>query len=103
MSATEARQESDQLPVCKSLKIQRLEKVAEILLSGPGPGNAMGPDFWSEFPWTVAALDADRQVRAIIIRGDGKHFTYGLDLPAMMPPLASLANCWLPSGRSCCS
>ena len=28
--------------------------VAEIVLIGPGKGNAMGPDFWRELPLAVA-------------------------------------------------
>ena len=61
--------------------------VAEIVLMGPGKGNAMGPDFWREAPLAVAALEADDGVRAVIVRGDGAHFSYGLDLGAMVGEL----------------
>src|ERR1700741_1381187 len=57
--------------------------VAQVTLIGPGKGNAMGPAFWSEMPEGFAALDADRDVRAIVITGSGKNFSYGLDVPAM--------------------
>src|SRR5882672_8249622 len=57
--------------------------VAQVTLVGPGKGNAMGPAFWSELPDVFAALDADRDVRAIVITGSGKNFSYGLDVPAM--------------------
>ena len=57
--------------------------VAQVTLVGPGKGNAMGPAFWSEMPEVFAKLDADRDVRAIVITGSGKNFSYGLDLPAM--------------------
>ena len=57
--------------------------VAQVTLVGPGKGNAMGPAFWAEMPDVVAKLDADRDVRAIVITGSGKHFSYGLDVPAM--------------------
>jgi enoyl-CoA hydratase len=50
---------------------------------GPGKGNAMGPAFWSEMPEVFAELDADRDVRAIVICGSGGNFSYGLDVPAM--------------------
>lgn len=81
----------------KSLKIVRGDDaVAEVLLLGPGKGNAMGPDFWRELPEVFASLSADEAVRAIVLRTDGPHFTYGLDLigmgptilPAMKPGLA---------------
>jgi enoyl-CoA hydratase len=67
----------------RSLRVERQEHVAEIVLMGPGKGNAMGPDFWRELPLAVAALDADEGVRAVIVRGEGAHFSYGLDLAAM--------------------
>ncbi len=57
--------------------------VAQVTLVGPGKGNAMGPAFWSEMPAVFAELDADRDVRAIVLTGSGRNFSYGLDLPAM--------------------
>ena len=59
--------------------------VATLSLIGPGKGNAMGPEFWEEMPAAIAELDAHDDVRAIILRGSGKQFTYGLDLPRSAP------------------
>ncbi len=67
----------------KAFTVERTEHVAQVTLIGPGKGNAMGPDFWSELPQIFAQLDADREVRAVVLTGSGKHFSYGLDLPAM--------------------
>ncbi len=50
----------------------------------------MGPDFWSELPQIFAQLDADPEVRAVVLTGAGKHFSYGLDLPAMAGDLGSV-------------
>ena len=49
----------------------------------------MGPDFWREIPEVFAALDRDEETRAIIVRGEGDNFSYGLDLAAMMGDLGS--------------
>ena len=57
--------------------------VAQVTLVGPGKGNAMGPAFWTELPQVFESLDADPDVRAIVLTGSGKNFSYGLDLPAM--------------------
>jgi enoyl-CoA hydratase len=57
--------------------------VARVTLVGPGKGNAMGPAFWSEMPVVFAELDADPDVRAIVLTGSGRNFSYGLDLQAM--------------------
>jgi enoyl-CoA hydratase len=73
-----------------SLKVDVSGHVAEVTLLGPGKGNAMGPDFWRELPIVFRDLDADPEVRAVILTGSGAHFSYGLDLPAMMPSWASL-------------
>lgn len=73
------------LPELVSLRVECTGSVAEVTLLGPSKGNAMGPDFWRELPLVFGALDADPQVRAIVLTGGGKHFSFGLDLPAMMP------------------
>jgi enoyl-CoA hydratase len=67
----------------ESVTIEAKDQVAQVTLIGPGKGNAMGPAFWSELPEVFAALDADRDVRAIVITGSGRNFSYGLDVPAM--------------------
>ncbi|WP_410662073.1 crotonase/enoyl-CoA hydratase family protein [Amycolatopsis sp. lyj-84] len=76
---------ADSLPDLVSLKVEIDGHVAEVTLLGPSKGNAMGPDFWRELPIVFRALDVDPQVRAVVLTGSGKHFSYGLDLPAMMP------------------
>jgi enoyl-CoA hydratase len=67
----------------ESVTVDIEKHVAQVTLVGPGKGNAMGPAFWAEMPEVFASLDADRDVRAIVLTGSGKHFSYGLDLPAM--------------------
>lgn len=61
--------------------------VAQVTLIGPGKHNAMGPEFWAELPGVIADLDANPDVRAIVVAGEGRNFSYGLDLVAMMPVL----------------
>ena len=67
----------------ESVTVETKDQVAQVTLIGPGKGNAMGPAFWSELPDVFEALDADRDVRAIVITGSGNNFSYGLDVPAM--------------------
>ncbi|WP_405167652.1 crotonase/enoyl-CoA hydratase family protein [Nocardia sp. NBC_01499] len=67
----------------QAFTVETKDHVAQVTLTGPGKGNAMGPDFWRELPEIFQALDADPEVRAIVLTGSGKHFSYGLDLPAM--------------------
>lgn len=82
--------DSSAVTTWKSLEVSITAHIAQVTLTGPGRGNAMGPDFWSETPEVFAKLDADPQVRAIVLTGSGKHFTYGLDLQAMAGALGSV-------------
>ncbi len=74
----------------ESVTVDRDGQVARVTLIGPGKGNAMGPAFWAEMPEVFADLDADRDVRAIVLTGAGNHFSYGLDVPAMGGSLADV-------------
>ena len=67
----------------ESLTVEVADLVAQVTLTGPGKGNAMGPAFWAELPRVFASLDADPDVRAIVLTGSGRNFSYGLDLAAM--------------------
>src|SRR3954453_14811542 len=67
----------------ESVTVEIEDHVAQVTLVGPGKGNAMGPAFWAEMPEGFAKLDGDHDVRAIVLTGSGKNFSYGLDLPAM--------------------
>lgn len=64
--------------------------IAELELIGPGRGNAMGPDFWRELPLAIAELESDPVLRALIVRGSGVHFSYGLDLAAMAAEMGAM-------------
>ncbi|MBN1204874.1 MAG: crotonase/enoyl-CoA hydratase family protein [Myxococcaceae bacterium] len=74
----------------QSLRIEKAEGLAEVVLIGPGKGNALGPDFWREMPEVLRELDADESVRVVLLRGEGAHFSYGLDLAAMLESLGPL-------------
>jgi enoyl-CoA hydratase len=53
--------------------------VAEVVLDN-GPGNPMGVAFWAELPYVFPALATDPDVRAVLLRGEGRHFCSGIDL-----------------------
>lgn len=76
----------------ESIRVERDGAVAEVVLLGPGKGNAMGPAFFRELPVVFSALDKDDGVRAVVVRGDKGIFTYGLDLRAMAGELMPLVQ-----------
>lgn len=58
--------------------------VAVVHLCGPGRGNMMGLAFWAELPQLFGALDADDSVRAVVLAGEGKSFSTGLDVQEVL-------------------
>jgi enoyl-CoA hydratase/carnithine racemase len=63
------------------LIVRKEGAVATVLFSNPAKMNAMTFDMWAAVPGTLAGLDADPQVRAIIVAGDGdKAFISGADI-----------------------
>jgi enoyl-CoA hydratase len=84
----------------KSLSIEVRDHVAQVTLRTGAKGNALGPDVWAELPQAFAELDANAEVRAVLLRADGPHFTYGLDLPAMMGELMPLMQGGLADTRT---
>ncbi|ARK13298.1 crotonase/enoyl-CoA hydratase family protein [Fibrella sp. ES10-3-2-2] len=76
----------------QSLSTTTQNGVLTLTLLGPGKGNAMGPDFWAEFPQAIDEINGMDDVRAVVVRGSGDHFSYGLDLPQMMPKLAAMVG-----------
>ncbi len=58
---------------------------ATLFLNNPDRRNAMGPEFFDELGEVVAKLDADPEVRAVVLAAKGPHFSTGLDLLRMAP------------------
>ncbi|MGC8480060.1 MAG: enoyl-CoA hydratase-related protein, partial [Acidimicrobiales bacterium] len=71
---------------------ERIGAIGYLTLSRPDRLNAMGKAFWTELPAAVAELDADPEVRVIVMRAEGRHFSAGLDLTE--------ANALFDDGRS---
>ncbi|GAB3574662.1 crotonase/enoyl-CoA hydratase family protein [Spirosoma luteolum] len=76
----------------QSVNLTANEGILTVTLLGPGKGNAMGPEFWDEFPQLMTAVDQMADIRCVIVRGSGEHFSYGLNLPQMMPKLSTLTQ-----------
>ena len=77
----------DDMTKLEAFSVDVSEGIAEVTLKGPGKGNAMGPAFFRELPSIFSALDRDEAVRAVVVMSSGDHFSYGLDLAAMMSEL----------------
>lgn len=82
----------------ESITVDVSEYVAQVTLIGPGKGNAMGPAFFSEMPEVFATLDAAPEIRAIVLTGSGRNFSFGLDLQATGELFAPLLADSVPIG-----
>lgn len=60
--------------------LERRGAVAHLSMNRPEKLNAMNPAFWADLPRIVRALDAEGSARALVISGEGRHFTAGMDL-----------------------
>ena len=56
--------------------------VAHLIMAKPEKANAMSPDFWEDLPRLTRALAKDTAIRSMVVSGEGKHFTAGMDLSA---------------------
>jgi enoyl-CoA hydratase len=63
-----------------NLTIERDGGVATLFLDRPEKLNALHRPLWHSIPAAVAALDADPEVRVIVLAGKGKAFCAGIDL-----------------------
>jgi enoyl-CoA hydratase len=78
------------MPALTALHVSVQDHVATVVLAAAGKASRMGPAFWAEMPAAFAWLDAAPEVRAIVVRGEGEHFSYGLDLATMGGELAPI-------------
>jgi enoyl-CoA hydratase len=63
-----------------NLRVEKQGNIAWLILSRPEKRNTMNWEFFSDLRESFALLDAEPDVRAIVIRAEGKMFTAGLDL-----------------------
>lgn len=70
----------------KSFNVSIEGHVGHIQFSRPEKLNSMNMDFWLELPKAAQALEAQEDVRVIVISSTGKHFSAGMDLSVFQSP-----------------
>ncbi|MFI2760655.1 crotonase/enoyl-CoA hydratase family protein [Streptomyces echinatus] len=70
--------------------------VLQITLNRPEKANAVDADMITELSRAMARLSDDPSLRVAVIRGNGKHFTGGLDLASLAPRLAVGDDSFIP-------
>jgi methylglutaconyl-CoA hydratase len=64
----------------KNIRLLDFEGVAEVILARPDLRNAFNPEMIAEITLTFKALAKRKDLRAIVLRGEGKSFCAGADL-----------------------
>jgi enoyl-CoA hydratase len=67
----------------EQLLIEREGGIATLTLNRPEVMNALSPELLTELCQAFRTLQADREIRAVILTGNGRAFCAGLDLKAM--------------------
>jgi enoyl-CoA hydratase len=79
-------------PTFESVRVTIDHGIAEVHMRATGKSPRMGPAFWNEFSQVFRWLDGDSRVRVVVLRGEGAHFSTGLDLQAMAGEVAPLVG-----------
>lgn len=68
----------------QSIQVLSEGHLAYIKLNRPEKANAMDSYFWQELPQALTELNTNNEVRVIILYGEGKNFSSGIDLTMLM-------------------
>ncbi|MCB0503159.1 MAG: crotonase/enoyl-CoA hydratase family protein [Bacteroidetes bacterium] len=68
----------------KYFLIEKEAGVAQVKINRPDKANAFNQGCWEEMQQIFESLSEDDSVRVIILSGEGKHFTAGIDLELLM-------------------
>lgn len=68
----------------KSYTLHIKNQVAYANINNPTKANAMDKNFWTETIGLMQYLDKKPEVRVIVLGGEGKHFSSGIDLSMLM-------------------
>jgi enoyl-CoA hydratase len=75
---------STNTPTLETLAISLDAHVATVRLNRPDKANAMNWAMWQDIRSAMQWADRTPEVRVVIVEGEGKHFTSGIDLTMMM-------------------
>ncbi|MFK7934091.1 MAG: enoyl-CoA hydratase-related protein, partial [Saprospiraceae bacterium] len=68
----------------ETFNIKTEGKVAIVSFNRPDKANCLNAKAWDEMKLIFEELDATPSVRAIVLTGEGKHFTAGIDVSMLM-------------------
>ena len=74
--------ENERVKMSKSIVITNIDErgVAEVILNRPERNNAYNGEMISELIKSFSSLYQNKNVRVVVLKGNGKHFQGGADL-----------------------
>ncbi|MGB1272012.1 MAG: crotonase/enoyl-CoA hydratase family protein [Endozoicomonas sp.] len=75
-----------------TLRVEVKDHIAQVVLNRPDKLNAMNREFWLEFPTALRAIDEEASARVVVISGEGRLFSAGMDLSVFMSPSKKLTS-----------
>ena len=82
------------------LQIEKKDKIAIVTISRPKAMNALNTRFFDEMDAAVEQFNADNDLRAIIITGDGKAFVAGADIAEMKDKTSAEGSAFSKKGQN---
>ncbi len=76
----------------KAFRIELADKIAHVVINRPEKVNAMNADFWSEIVEIFRWIDETDEVRVVVLSGEGKHFSSGIDLQLLAQAASELGR-----------
>lgn len=67
----------------KYIKVVKNGHIGEVILNRPNEYNRMDDNFFTTFKESIELCDNDKDIRVILIWGEGKMFTSGLDIKSV--------------------
>ena len=64
--------------------VEKLDSVAHVRINLAKKANCMTKEFWLELPLLMGELSGDSSVKVVIISGEGKHFSSGIDVGVLV-------------------
>lgn len=78
--------------MAETFLLERRGPIGWLRLNRPAKLNAQGPQMWDELRETGRELVADGRLRCLVVTGEGRAFSSGIDLGELVGPRSSLAT-----------
>ena len=76
----------------QAFRVELKDKIAHVAINRPEKVNAMNAAFWSEIVEIFEWIDDTDDVRVVVLSGEGKHFSAGIDLQLLAQAASELGR-----------